>query len=152
MKCFMNREFQQNPVQLILFAPFLQLCQLISHKIQLCTRVRIHIHIESSCLWKFPVVTTVHLLGDGCLSVDNLVMGQWQDIALIVKIHHRECQLVIFFLSFFCICLKIRQSIMHPSKVPFVIKSKSALPYRLCHTLIWSGILGKKEAVRDSFL
>ena len=37
-------------------------------------RVRIHIHIESSCLWKFPVITTVHLLGDGCLSVDNLIM------------------------------------------------------------------------------
>ena len=85
-------------------------------------------------------------------SVDNLIMGQRQDIALIVKIHHRECQLVIFFLSFFCICLKNKTEYHASIQDPIC----NQIQVRPSHTgfvtpLIWSGILGKKGGSQGFF-
>ena len=150
VESFVDREFQQDPVKLVFLAPFFELCQFISHEVQLCAWMCIHVHVKGSCLREFAVVSAVHFLGDGGFSVDDLIMGQRENIALIVVVHHGKSQLVVLLSSFICICLEIGQGVVHPAKIPFVVKAKSALPDSLSNTLVRGRIFCKKQAFRDT--
>lgn len=59
---------------------------------------------------------------------------------LIIIIHHRECQLMIISASVFWCTLEIFQCIVHETKIPLVIKTKSSLVNRFGNTWKIGGI------------
>ena len=120
--------------------PLPQLAELIAHKVQHFARVHRHIQVEGPSLGKFAVVIAVHLLQDGGLAVDVLVVREGQDIVLVVKIHHGEGQLALVLGALLRSLFEVVQGIVHPAQVPLVVKAQTAVLHR-------SGDLGIVGAV-----
>ena len=75
----------------------------------------------------------------------NLVMREWQHVSLIIKIHHGECQLVILVASAKRQSPEEIQCVIHPTHIPFVVKSQSAVSDFLGGSLVVRGILGAEN-------
>ena len=147
-KSFMDRIIKQHPVLFALLIPFTELADLISHEIQLLARMCIHIHIQGTCLRELIIVISVHLLHDRCLAVNHLVMWQRKEKTCIIIIHHGEGELVIILYTIFRTGTEIIKCIVHPSHIPFIIKTKAALRNRISNFREGSGIFCCKDCRR----
>ena len=112
-----------------------------------------HIEIQGPALREFHIVVAEYLVDDCLLSVDYLVMRKRKQMSLIVEIVHRKSELLRNTLSLIRLLHKIVQSVIHPAKVPLVIKSETAQPGRLRPARIGCGILrnqhgGRMESVK----
>ena len=132
VEILMRRVIEKIPVQLPLLVPLPEMSQLISHEIKLLSRMRIHIHIERSCLRELLLIISVHFLQYCCLPVDNFVMGQREQIPLIIVIDKGECQLMIVPCPVLGSCPEIIQSIIHPSHIPLIVESKAPFFHGFC--------------------
>ncbi len=147
VKCIVDGVGQNIPVLFPFLIPFSELSQLISHEIQFLARVGIHIHIESPCLGEFLIVFSVHFLHDGSLAVNYFVMGERKQKSVIVIVHHRKCQFVIALRAVFGTGAEIVQRVVHPTHIPFVIKSEPAFADRSCDAGVGGGIFRRKYGV-----
>lgn len=55
-----------------------------------------HVEIQCPGLGELFLVVPVHLLQNGGLAVDHLIVGEGEQIALIVEVLHGEGELVVF--------------------------------------------------------
>lgn len=145
IKRIVGRIALQAPVLLSLLIPFTKLPDLIAHEVQLLSRMHHHVQVHCPRMRKLVFILTVHFVENGSLSMNNFIMGKRQKIAVIVKVHHREGQLVIPGRSV-CRCgLKILERVMHPSHIPFVVKSTPTVIYIQCHIRIVCRILSNQN-------
>ena len=112
----------------------------------------VHIKVKSSGLRKFILITTVHFLHNGSLSMHHLIVGEGEQIMFIIKIVHGKGELMIKLCPLGRSCLKVGERVIHPSQIPFIIKTKAVLRYGCGNTGIGSGIFGNQQRMRKSFL
>ena len=122
--CGIAKDF---PILFPLLIPFPELSDLISHKIEFLSGMDHHIEIKCARLRKFTGILSVHLLQDGRLTVHDLIVRQSKQIPLIIKIIHRKSELTGKIGATDGRGLEIRKRIVHPTHIPFIIKSKTAL-------------------------
>ena len=89
-----------------------------------------HIQIQRPRLRELALVIAVHLLHDGRLAVDILVMAERQDVMLVPCIHHREGQLAKIFPALLAGLFKVVQRVVHPAEIPLVVKAEAAVLHR----------------------
>ena len=143
----MNRVLRQEPVLLPLLVPFTELSDLIAHEVELFARMCHHIHIQRSSLRELVRVIACHLLHDGCLSVNHLIMRQGKQIFFIIKILHGKGQLMVLCGTVLRRGAEIIQSVVHPPHVPLVVKSESSLRHGLCNARIGRRILRDQKDI-----
>ena len=136
---------QEHPVLFPLFVPFPELGEFIAHEVELLAGVGHHVKIQGPGLGEFFFVIPVHLLGDGRLAVDHLVVGQGQQEAFIVKILHGEGQLVVVPAPIFRSGLEDFQGVVHPAHVPFVVEAQAPLGNRHGGPLEGGGVLRRQD-------
>ena len=136
---------QKHPVLLAFFIPFTELADFISHKIQFFAWMCIHVHIQRTRLWEFVFIVAAHFLHDRCFAVNNFIVRQREQETGIIVVHHGECQFVIVFRTVFRCGTEVIQRIVHPSHIPFIIKTKAALIDRIGYFGERSGIFGSKN-------
>ena len=120
---------------------FPQLGELVAHEIQLFAGVRRHVQVQHPRLREFALVTAAHLLHDGGLAVNILVMGKRQDVVLVPAVHHGKGQLAEVFFAFLRGFFEVIQRIIHPAQVPLVVKAQTAVLHRRGDFGIIGGIL-----------
>ncbi len=130
----MHRIFHQIPTQLLVFVPFAELCQLISHEIEHLARMGAHIQIQQAGLLEFLLVVAPHLVDDGVLAVYDFVMRQRQNKNVVVEIRHREHQRVAGMVSVIWMHGEILKGIVHPTEIPFIVEAETAI-LRRCRDL-----------------
>lgn len=126
----MERICEQFPIRLPLlplFIPFPELANLIAHKIQLLSGMRIHIGKHSTALGELTQIIAPHFLDDCRLSMYNLIIGKWQQVQFIVKIIHGEPKVSVMGRPLKRERPEIIQRIVHPAHIPFIIKPQSSV-------------------------
>ena len=136
---------QQLPVLLAALVPLPQLGQLKAHEVQLLPRVGHHVQVQRPGLGELPLVLPVHLLGNGCLAVDALVVGEGQQVALVVEVVHGEGELVVLPRPLVGRGLEVGQGVVHPANVPLVVKAQAALLGRRRHPRPGGGVLRRQN-------
>ena len=141
----MERVFQQIPVLLAVLVPLPELADLVAHKIELFARVPHHVEIEGPALGEFSLVVPLHLLEDGGLAVDHLVVGEGQQIPLVWIVLHRKGQKMPEVRAVLRPALEIGQGVVRPAQVPLVVEAQAAFLCRAGHPGEGGGILGNED-------
>ena len=81
---------EQAPLQLFFVIPLVFLGKFRAHKLELLARVGHHIADKSPHLVGFHLVVAGHLIDEGTLSIDHLVVGDGQDEVLGKSVEERE--------------------------------------------------------------
>ena len=144
----MDGVIQQQPVLLAAFIVFPQLAKLVAHKVQHLAGVNCHIQIERTPLGELILILAVHLLQDGRLAMNIFIMAERQDVMLPPEIHHRESQLAQVGFAFFRCFFEVVQRIVHPAKIPLVVKAQAAVFHGGGHFFKVGGILGDEHSLR----
>ena len=143
---------QQLPVQGAAFVPFSEHAQLVAHKVQLFPRVGKHGQVQQPHLGKLVLLAVpVHLLQDGGLAVNHLVVGKRQQIPLFVKVVQREGQLFRVGQPLLGRSLKEGQGVVHPAQIPLVGKAQPALVHRRGDPRVLGGILRHQHRLGKAF-
>ncbi len=100
-----------------------------------------HIGIKAPALREFHFIIAEDLVYDGLLSMDDLVVRQGQKVSLVVKIEHREGQLLRNAAALVRLLHKVVERVIHPAKIPLIIKTEPALPGGFRSSLKGSGVL-----------
>ncbi|KJJ75793.1 hypothetical protein CLFS41_06250 [Clostridium sp. FS41] len=141
-----HRNLKQIPIQGSALVPLSQLGVLLSHKQQLLAWMSHHKCIGNTQVFRlFFQGISWHFANHGTFSVHHLVMGEYQDKVLAVRIQHGKCQLPIIVLPEKRIAVHIVGKIVHPAHVPFIIKSKSAVLWIACYLRPCRGLLGYND-------
>ena len=111
-----------------------------------------HVTVQGSGLGELLLIVPVHLLEDGGLAVDHLVMGQGEQIPLLIEIHHGEGELVVVLGPHVRWGLEIGQGVVHPPQIPLVVKAQPAVGHIPGHTGIGGGVLGNEQGVGQALL
>ena len=141
----MERVFEHIPVLLSCFVPLSELGKLAAHEVQLFARVGIHIHIKCPCLREFHIIIAPHLLNDGRLAVNVFIVGDWQQIKLIVEILHGKGYLAMVIFSLCRWGAEVIESVVHPAQIPLVVKAKAIILNGSCYLGECGGILRNKH-------
>ena len=109
----------------LVVAPFNKLCNLVAHKVKLSARVSHLMKRQGSHACKLSPPVPWHALNKAALTVDNLIVAEWQHKVLIELIHAGEGQKTMVTWSIREVRLAIMQRIIHPTHVPLKVKAKS---------------------------
>ena len=93
-----------------------------------------------------------HTLNKATLTMNNLIMAQWQHKVLVELVHAREGQKTVVAWSIREISLTIVQSIIHPAHIPFKVKAKSSNLWRIGNQRPCCGLFCNHKNVRMLFL
>ena len=143
---------EEIPVLLPGLIPLPQLPELISHEVQLFPRVGRHVQIQSPGLGKFSLVIPPHFLENGGLPVDGLVVGEGQEVALIVEVGHGEGEESGVIRPPGRLCAEIIQGVVHPPHVPLVVEPQPILVGGAGDAREGGGVLGDEHGVGDALL
>ena len=110
----------------------------------------IHIHVHCPGLWKFFFIVTTHFLNNGRLAMYHFIMRQRQYIRFIIIVHHGKRKFMIVCGTILRCCPEIIQCIIHPSHIPLIVKSESAVTHRFCHSRIRRRILCHQHRCRKT--
>ena len=125
-----NRIIQNLPRKLFIFIPLRNLSKFLAHKQQLLTRMSIHKAVGCPQIVGLGlIIISRHLAQHGCLSVNHLIMGEYQNEILAVRIQHTKGQLSVMMVAEIRITLHITGKIIHPAHVPFIIKAQAVFLY-----------------------
>jgi hypothetical protein len=114
------------------FLPFVEFRHLIAHKVKLLARMSIHIGIEIPNIGEFVVVASPHLVEDAPLHMNNFVMTKRKNEVLTVEVGHREGDLIVAIFLIDRVLGIILEGIIHPAKIPLVVKAESLFKHPLC--------------------
>ena len=87
----------------------------------------IHVKVKSAELREFFLIFPENLVNNGPLSMHYFIMRQRQQMALIVIVIHGKCQKLRTHGPLIRSFLEIIQCIIHPAKIPLVVKSQTAV-------------------------
>ena len=108
----------------------------------------VHIKVEGTQLRELLLVGAENLVDDRPLAVDNFVVGQRQQMALIVIIVHGECQELGALGTLVRSLHEIIQCVIHPAQIPLIIKSQASLFRGLCTAGIRGAVLCDQHGSR----
>ena len=123
------------PVQGILVMPLVPLAQLRPHEGQFLARMGEHIGVEGTDTGELLTVLPGHFPQEGTLHVDDLVMGQGQDVVFREGVHQGEGDVPVVELAEIGIQLDVVADVVHPAHVPFIIKSKATNIWCFCNAI-----------------
>ena len=79
------------------------------------------------------IIFSVHFIQQALLSVHTFIVGNRQDIMLVISIHHGKGHVIMHTAAVYRISLHISKRIVHPPHIPFVGKAQSAFGHRMCN-------------------
>ena len=135
----------QDPVHLFVLVPLAEMTDLVPHEIQFFARVRVHEEIHGAGLRPFHIIFAIHFLQYRGFSVNDLIVGEGHEIMLVIKVHHGEGEFMVSAAPEKGAALEVFQSVMHPSHIPFVIISKTAVFHRSGNVREAGGVFSYQE-------
>lgn len=98
------------------------------------------IQIQASQLCKFLLIVAPELVDDRFLAMDHLIMRKRKKVVILIKVTHGEQKAIGHGRALSKRGSKVIQSIVHPSQIPFVVKSQSAINNGCGHFWVITGI------------
>ena len=139
---------EQPPVQGVGLVPLLLLAELLAHEQQLLAGVGPLVGVQGAQARELLPLVAGHLVDEGALAVDHLVVGQRQDEVLREGVHQRECQLPVVPTSVHRILTHVAQGVVHPAHVPLQAEAQAATAGRCRHAGPRRGLLGDHDDPR----
>ncbi len=116
---------QQVPGQLGIVIPLVALGDLGTHEVELLAGVGIHeAHVGAQVGGLLPLVPG-HLVEQGVLAVDHLVVGEGQNEVLVIVVHHGEGHVVVVVATVNGLFLHVAEGVVHPAHIPLEAKPQA---------------------------
>ena len=148
----MYRICEQIPAQFFFITPFKILAKFVAHEVQLFAWVGELEGIQRSYGSKLLLLAAEHLVHHSFLAMHDFIMRIRQYEQIIVEIAHGESHFIVMISAFIWRSLYIINGIVHKTKVPLIVKAKSAELYRGSDLCVVCGILCKEHNVRVHLL
>ena len=110
--------------------------------------MREHIQVKQPGLLKPRVKIPCHLIDDRSFAMNDLIMGEGQEIGFVKEILHRKQKLSDIPSAVSRLLTHVFQRIVHPAKVPFVVEAQTILRCRFCCPGKRSGVLRDQHCIR----
>ena len=107
--------------------------------------MKIKVCIQTVQLVKLFFVASPKLVDDSLFAVYHLVVGKGEEEQVVIKIAHREEQLVFVRCTLLKRSGKVIKGVVHPTQVPLVVKAKPAINHRSGDLDEVAGILGNQH-------
>ncbi len=120
------RGVEEPPVGAVALGPLRALGELLAHEEQLLAGVSPHETQVGAVVGALLPPVARHLPGEGALAVDDLVVGDRQDVVLAVRVDHRERHLVVVVLAVHRLLRHVLQGVVHPPHVPLQAEAEAA--------------------------
>src|SRR3974377_325491 len=114
------------PWQRLVVAPLVGLSDLTTYEQRLLARVRPHVSVQRPQVRELLPVVAGHLLVEGSLAVDYLVMREGEDEVLTEGVHHAEREFVVVIAAVDWVASQVTQRVVHPAHVPLEDEAATA--------------------------
>ena len=115
---------EQEPVEFACLTPLTFLAEFLAHEEELLAAVAHHEGIAQTKVGVLVDTIAGHLLDHGTLEVNDLVVGQRENIVLCTVVTHGKGQSIVVTLAHNGIEFHILAEVMHPAHVPLEVKAK----------------------------
>ena len=116
---------EQTPFELLVGVPLVKLTDFTAHEQQLLAGVRHHVSDKASHAHELHVIVAGHLVDQGALAVNDLVVGDRQHEVLGERVDHAERQGVVVVISPQRVEGDVGEHVVHPAHVPLVVEAQS---------------------------
>ena len=144
----MHGILEKEVIRFLRLIPLAEHGNLIAHKVEFFSGMHIHVHVQGAQLRESLLVSAKNLVNDRPFPVYYLIMREGKQMTLIVIIIHGECQKFGALGPLVRSLHKIIQRIVHPAKIPLIIKSQAAFFRRLCAAGIGCAVLSDQHGCR----
>ena len=148
MEAVVQRILEQEIIGLLGLIPFADHRDLIAHKVEHLPGVDCHIHVQSPALREFHFIVSEDLVDHSLLAMHDFIVRQRKKVTLIVKVEHGKGQSLCDRNSLTGLLHEVIQRVIHPSQIPFIVKSESALIHWFRAAGIGCGILCDQHGCR----
>ena len=110
----------------MLLGPFLFLPKFLSHEQQLFARMRPLVGVQCAKRGHFLPLITGHLRNERAFAVNDLIMGQRQNVVLGECVHQREREFTVVPATVDRVFLHVPQRVVHPAHIPLHAEPQAA--------------------------